>query len=40
MKVQEKHNNKIKKTKREMVWKQQRNTKMCETVNLFWCVLV
>ena len=27
MKVQGKHNNKIKKTRREMVWKQQRNTK-------------
>ena len=40
MKVQGKHNKKILKTRREMVWKQQRNTKMCETVNPFQCVLV
>ena len=39
MKVQGKHN-KIKKTRREMVWKQQRNTKMWETGNPFQCVSV
>ena len=40
MKVQGKHNNKIKKNQKGNGLEQQRNRKMCETVNPFWCVSV